>query len=293
MAINDKDVENAKPLAKRLKEKWRNADLGIILAEPFRPSDLNYRTVDQSFAGMAGLALMGISSVFYTGMQYDSNMVTKYPEAQTEIQFSADLGTDEYFAVTQDGQSGYAIFNNDGLYRLYEFNSESVDGYHSLQYIPDNSESWHTARSIASDFGNLLNAYNDPQAELEADAWKIVSLEGVTNFVVDDDDNITRYFTDVVDVEDTQGVGQTYETMSLLWHGTAQSLGDIDQGFSQAEKNGEASKLSSEQMYWAQETYEEDIFMGAIFLLGGVLSVGSAIGPIGRRRRKEPRYGGY
>jgi hypothetical protein len=289
MAINDKDVENAKPLRARFRERVQKANIGMLLKEPFRIDDFYYRTPAESVSGMFGFMAIGISAVAYLGMQTDFQELTIYPQEETTIHFDAQLDEGEYFAVTQDGHSGYAIFNNEGRYRVYEFDGDGV-GHLDMKYISDNSESWHIARSIAGDYGDLLAAYTDPDIPLETDAWEVVRFEGLTKFIQQEDGDIIRYFSDVVDVPDTENVGTIFAEMEQLWHSVSVELGEADNAFTLAEIHDDAGTLTTQREYWASETYQDEAISGGLLTAGLLLSIGGAIGPYNRRRKNQPRF---
>lgn len=290
MAINDKDKENAKPLKTRFKERVQKANIGMMLTEPFRINDSYYRESGESVSGMFGFLAIGISAVAYLGMNTVYQDVAIYPDEENTISFDRTLAEGDYFAVTQDGSAGYAIFNNDGRYRLYEFDGNGHVGHLDMKYVSDNSESWHIARSIATDYGDLLAAYNDPEISLEADAWEVVRLEGVTKFLQQEDGDIIRYFSEVADVPDTENVGTIFAEMAQLWHDVAVELGEIDNGFTLAEIADDAGELTWQREFLASETHEDEVISGTILSMGLLLCIGGAVGPYNRRRKNQPRF---
>lgn len=133
-----------------------------------------------------------------------------------------------YTAISEDeGRTGYVIFQQGADYSLYEFENRRFAGGYSLQLVTEQDEAWFIARSIADDFSNIVDAYNDVDVPLSARPWDIYSIGDITSPAVNSHEEIIRIATEFSEVEPTQGVSliEHFSSLESEWMQAAQSIG--------------------------------------------------------------------
>jgi hypothetical protein len=231
---------------------------------------------------------MGLASIFVYGLAVMTDENVSYemvPPAQDEfVEFSTTLDSDEYMAISSDnGQTGYALFQNAGQYSLYEFDkSARIDGQIVLDMVEDADDAWHAVRIVSSDLQKLSAPDSD---NFSAPNWEVYSFDTISQFVVDEETGeIDRFASDLVEMDSAYtSIDARYSSLSGEWSNAATQIRAGKVGMDEDYILEHAAEM---QMIEQDNDTASSIFLASMFGLGTIMLAGGSIGPT-KRRRKE------
>lgn len=293
------DPKNQTPKA-RLKRVWNKSGLQDIpgyvpavfsLNSRFReyPEHMTYLFgAACTVVGVVGnaMVLSGIDEHSYT------NQVVR-PDLEESVTLSQNMMGDtgsHYIAVSSDdGRSGYALFNHEGDYRLYQLNSDdhSYRSFYNLHgLIDDADDAWRISLELRDVFTQLSDAVE--QGELPSiESWQVVELPNLTVYEETDTGAVARYSDGVRAFQDNGwSVAEQYADLEDIFDAAATHFVNEDATIPADEFAERAGELTFTTTEHDNPAYAENKLIGhVVSALGAVVFTLSAIPPIVRRRK--------
>lgn len=293
MVAIDKDIDNPAKNTKRakisrvLEESFPVLfvkELGHCYVDAF--DDYNFERLINKPA-----ALFMTGGVFFGAlahMPFLNVETTVLPTADSSYAFQAVLDENGYLATSSDsGATGYALFHEDDMYRLYSFSQAyKKNGQLILTLEQEADDAWYLARRMAQDYGSLSVVAEDVNARLATPHWESFSFESVSQFVVEDSGTVHRFAGALINQDDAyESIGQQYTVLGNAWRTASLAMQDGHTGMSQEYRQSHAGAYSTEFHDFSAERNTDEWGFG-IGGAGALLLMLSASLGVAERRRK-------
>jgi hypothetical protein len=279
-----------------LKRAWKKSGaVDVVGYVPYviNPFNTKHRDVPDALATAIGgfLVLTGLGANAIIGAhtpEYIEQTNIVPPVIDESVSFSDNLSAENgYIAVSSNnGNSGYALFNNDGDYRLYEVNRDGSNS--ELTLVSDADEAWRISYELDEAFGYLSDAVSDELTTDSGQNWQVMTLPDLSVYAKNDNDDIVRFSARMEDYDEQNGwpLIEQYSDVQQIWQDAAKHFVHHDASIPKEEFAENAGVITTETYQVENEKYDSEMMAGHVFsAIGGALFVLGAIPPIVRRRR--------